>query len=199
MSAPGSLPPVAAAAVRTLPRTATLIPMNPVSPEKAAPKRKQTTRRRPASAKEKAIVPFGLVTLVAVKKMSTARGTTMITITRNWRFRNASRALLDRPGDLAHLGGALVGPEDAPHEGQARQDPDQAGDQGEDQPHLVGAAEVEVLVTALGGELGQGWHTRSESLPIAVLLVPIAVLLMLSRTWRCMDGWSDDAAPAPRA
>ena len=70
-------------------------------------------------------------------------------------------ALLDRPGDLAHLGGALVGPEDPPHEGEAREDPDQAGDQGEDQPHLVGAAEVEVLVAALGGELGQGWHTRS--------------------------------------
>ncbi len=34
----------AAAAVRTLPRTAMLMPMKPVRPEKAAPKRKQMTR-----------------------------------------------------------------------------------------------------------------------------------------------------------
>ena len=40
------MPPpwAAAAAVRTLPRTAMLMPMNPVRPEKAAPKRKQMTR-----------------------------------------------------------------------------------------------------------------------------------------------------------
>ena len=37
-------PWAAAAAVRTLPRTAMLMPMKPVSPEKAAPKRKQMTR-----------------------------------------------------------------------------------------------------------------------------------------------------------
>ena len=37
-------PREAAAAVRTLPRTAMLMPMKPVSPEKAAPKRKQMTR-----------------------------------------------------------------------------------------------------------------------------------------------------------
>ena len=38
-------PPLeAAAAVRTLPRTAMLMPMKPVRPEKAAPKRKQITR-----------------------------------------------------------------------------------------------------------------------------------------------------------
>ena len=34
----------AAAAVRTLPRTAMLMPMKPVRPENAAPKRKQMTR-----------------------------------------------------------------------------------------------------------------------------------------------------------
>ncbi len=34
----------AAAAVRTLPRTAMLMPMKPVRPEKAAPKRKPITR-----------------------------------------------------------------------------------------------------------------------------------------------------------
>ena len=44
-SAPAMPPPwAAAAAVRTLPRTAMLMPMNPVRPEKAAPKRKQMTR-----------------------------------------------------------------------------------------------------------------------------------------------------------
>jgi hypothetical protein len=44
-SAPAMPPPLAAeAAVRTLPRTAMLMPMKPVNPEKAAPKRKHTTR-----------------------------------------------------------------------------------------------------------------------------------------------------------
>ncbi len=90
LSAPGSLPPRAAAAVRTLPRTATLMPMNPVRPENVAPKRKHTTRSSPASTKLNATVPSGRVTLVAVKKISTARGTTMMTITLNWRFKNAS-------------------------------------------------------------------------------------------------------------
>ncbi len=43
--APAMPPPCdAAAAVRTLPRTAMLMPMKPVKPEKAAPKRKQITR-----------------------------------------------------------------------------------------------------------------------------------------------------------
>ena len=45
LRAPAMPPPLAAAAaVRTLPRTAMLMPMKPVSPEKAAPKRKQITR-----------------------------------------------------------------------------------------------------------------------------------------------------------
>ncbi len=86
----GSLPPRAAAAVRTLPRTATLMPMNPVRPEKAAPKRKQMTRYMPAWLKLRATDPSGRVTLVAVKKMRTARGTMMSRIVRNWRFKNAS-------------------------------------------------------------------------------------------------------------
>ncbi len=45
LRAPAMPPPwEAAAAVRTLPRTAMLMPMNPVKPENAAPKRKQMTR-----------------------------------------------------------------------------------------------------------------------------------------------------------
>ena len=44
-SAPAILPPrAAAAAVRTLPRTAMDMPMKPVRPENVAPKRKQITR-----------------------------------------------------------------------------------------------------------------------------------------------------------
>ena len=44
----------------------------------------------PAWAKLRATVPSGRVTLVAVKKIRTARGTTMMAIVRNWRFKNAS-------------------------------------------------------------------------------------------------------------
>ena len=63
--------------------------MNPVSPENVAPNRKQTTRSSPAWTKLKAMVPLGRVTLVAVKKMRMASGTTMMTITLNWRFKKA--------------------------------------------------------------------------------------------------------------
>ena len=45
LRAPAMPPPwAAAAAVRTLPRTARLMPMNPVRPEHRAPTRKQMTR-----------------------------------------------------------------------------------------------------------------------------------------------------------
>ena len=44
----------------------------------------------PAWAKLRATVPSGRFTVVAVKKMRTASGTTMMRMVRNWRFKNAS-------------------------------------------------------------------------------------------------------------
>jgi len=64
--------------------------MNPVRPENAAPMRKQTTRQIPFCENVIATDPSARTTLVAVKKMSTARGTTMSAIVRNCRRRNAS-------------------------------------------------------------------------------------------------------------
>ena len=64
--------------------------MNPVSPENAAPMRKHTTRQMPFWVKDIATELSGRTTLVAVKKMRTARGTTISAIVRNWRFKKAS-------------------------------------------------------------------------------------------------------------
>ena len=98
MRAGAIFPSRAAAAVRTFPRTARLIPMNPVRPEHTAPARKQITRYSPAWTKVRsttvcrmtmtlpAVRPTWVtvwVTLVAVKKMSTARGTMMIPMVLN--------------------------------------------------------------------------------------------------------------------
>ena len=64
--------------------------MNPVSPESVAPARKHRTRKAPAAPNERAMLPLGLETFVAVKKISTARGTTMIPMARNCLRRKAT-------------------------------------------------------------------------------------------------------------
>ncbi len=89
LSAGGSFPSRAAAAVRTLPRTDRLMPMNPVIPEKIAPQRKAIARAKPDCRNVSATVPSGRTTLVAVKNTSTNSGMTMIAIVLNWRRRKA--------------------------------------------------------------------------------------------------------------
>ena len=89
LSAGGSLPSRAVAAVRTLPRTDRLMPMNPVIPEKAAPHKNAIARAKPDCTKLRATVPSGRTTLVAVKNTSTNSGTTMIAIVLNCRRKKA--------------------------------------------------------------------------------------------------------------
>ena len=90
LSAGGSLPSRAAAAVRTLPRTDRLMPIKPVMPEKAAPHKKATARAKPDCTKLSATTPSGRTTFVAVKNTSTKSGTTMMAMVLNWRRRKAS-------------------------------------------------------------------------------------------------------------
>ena len=82
-------PSLAAAAVRTLPRTAVLMPMYPASPDRVAPTRKARVRNRPDIPKESTVClePSGRVwvTLLAVTKTRTASGTTMIPMALNCR------------------------------------------------------------------------------------------------------------------
>ncbi len=86
-SAPGSEPDRAAAAVRTLPRTARLIPMNPVRPERNAPAMNASVRKVPDAANESAVEPSGLSTSVEVANTKIATGTRMMPIVRNCRRR----------------------------------------------------------------------------------------------------------------
>jgi hypothetical protein len=60
--------------------------------------------------------------------------------------------LLDGLGDLLHLGRALIGGQHALHEGEADEDGQQGGGDGEEQPGELSALEGEDLVAALRGE-----------------------------------------------
>ena len=86
LSAAGSEPLFAAAAVRTLPRTARLIPMKPVSADRNAPSTKASVRKRPDSPNESSsTAPFR--TSVEVTNTRTATGTRMRAMVRNCRRR----------------------------------------------------------------------------------------------------------------
>ena len=86
-SAAGSEPVLAAAAVRTLPLTARLMPMKPVSPDRNAPATNAIVRKMPDCTKLSASTPSGLFTAVAVKNTTTSSGTRITEIVLNWRLR----------------------------------------------------------------------------------------------------------------
>ena len=101
-SAAGSEPALAAAAVRTLPRTARLMPMNPVSPDITQPAMNASVRNSPEAAKESpdeassGFTPTranasrsGLATSVAVANTMIASGMRITAIVLNWRLRYA--------------------------------------------------------------------------------------------------------------
>ena len=92
LSAAGSEPERAAAAVRTLPRTARLMPMNPVRPESRQPATNASVRNRPDWANVRPDDAFGparsgLVTSVDVTNTTTASGIRITAIVLNCRFR----------------------------------------------------------------------------------------------------------------
>ena len=81
------LPVRAAAAVRTLPRTARLMPMKPVRPDMKQPARNASVRKLPDATNDSAVSPLGFSTATEVTKTTSASGTRMKAIVRNWRFR----------------------------------------------------------------------------------------------------------------
>ena len=87
LRAAGSEPALAAAAVRTLPRTARPMPMKPVRPDMKQPAMKARVRKRPDSPKDRAVEPSGLRISVEVRKTRTASGMRMMAMVRNWRRR----------------------------------------------------------------------------------------------------------------
>ena len=127
LSAPGSEPVRAAAAVRTLPRTARLMPMKPVRPDMNAPgdERERAEQaglgEREAEASRRALAS-GFSDL--------GRGDEHDDRERDQDHRDrlelppqvGHRAFLDGRGDLDHLRRALVGGEHAPHEAEADRD-----------------------------------------------------------------------------
>ena len=78
----------AAAAVRTLARTAVVIPISPASADSSAPTKKASMRYRPDSPKLSTVCPVrGSTTLVAVRNTRTARGTVTTAMVLNCRLR----------------------------------------------------------------------------------------------------------------
>ena len=153
-------PRAAAAVVLTFPRTAMLIPMNPVSPDRVAPSKKHSTRNPPASPKERAIDPSGRTTLVAVKKMSTASGMTTTMIARNCLRRKAWA-----PSWMALAMSRIFWlPWSARRTPRMSSRPTvipkSAANENEHQPCLLGAGQDEALVAPFGSEeVGHGPET----------------------------------------
>ncbi len=87
VSAFGMLPVRAAAAVRTLPRVASVMPMKPVRPDARQPSRKATVRHVPDWRYVKLVAPSGSRISVDVKNTIAATGTMITAMVRNCRFR----------------------------------------------------------------------------------------------------------------
>ena len=81
------LPLRAAAAVRTLPRVASVMPMKPVNPDARQPRMKAIVRNAPDWAKLNASVPSVFSIAVDVRNTIAASGTRITAIVRNWRLR----------------------------------------------------------------------------------------------------------------
>ena len=151
-SAAGSEPDLAAAAVRTLPRTARLMPMKPVRPDMKQPATNASVRKMPGLGEAQRLGAVGL--------QHRGRGDEHDDDERDeddadgleLAAQVGAGALLDRGGDLDHLRRALVGGEHAAHQGEADEDGEQGGAGREDQPEPLLPAELEGLVAALGGE-----------------------------------------------
>ncbi len=88
-SASGSEFLLAAAAVRTLPRTARLMPMKPVRPDMKQPRMNASVRNAPDSTKERASEPSGFFTATDVTNTMIASGIRITTIVWNCRRRYA--------------------------------------------------------------------------------------------------------------
>ena len=86
-SAGGIEPVLAAAAVRTLPRTARLMPMKPVRPDMKQPATNASVRNVPDWANDSASVPSSFLTAADVTNTTTASGTRITPIVLNCRRR----------------------------------------------------------------------------------------------------------------
>ena len=85
-SAASMEPVLAAAAVRMLARVASHMPRKPMKPEKAAPARNASVRKMPDWTRSSPSVPDTFSTSVEVANTTTARGTTISRMVRNWRL-----------------------------------------------------------------------------------------------------------------
>ena len=171
-------PVLAAAAVRTLPRTARLMPMKPVRPDRRQPSRKARVRNMPDWTKLSASVcPSAFSTATEVSEDHDEQRDEDQADRAELPLQVGHGALLDGLGDLLHLRRALVLGEHAPHEQEADGDGEQGGQRGADEDEPLAAVQREVLVAALGGKYWVhrmslwdrcSWHASGRPRPVGL-------------------------------
>ena len=123
---------LAAAATRTLPRTASDMPRNPTRAENTAPTRKNRLRPQRTDSPS------------AGRSSSTKKiRTTKTPIVLNCRLQVRRRALLDRLRDLPHLGRALAGRQYFPDQQAGHDEGEQRDHAHDDNPGEVGAGHAD--------------------------------------------------------
>ena len=151
-SAFGIDPLRAAAAVRTLPRTARLMPMKPVRPDKKQPSTNAAgaeaarlhERQRDAAV---GVLHRGRREEHDDRERHEDHGDRL-----ELPLQVGHRAFLNRLGDLLHLRRALILGEHLPHEEEADADREQGRQRGADQDQPLTSTQVEVLIAAFGSE-----------------------------------------------
>ena len=148
-------PSRAAAAVRTLPRTARLMPMKPVRPERNAPATNAPVRAEPDTPHDNAstlIGPTWCFTAVDVRNTTSGQRDQDDDDRLELPLQVRHRALLNRSRDLLHLRRALIRREHAAHEHEADEERKDRGQCRRDEDRPFTSIQCEGLVAALGGE-----------------------------------------------
>ena len=148
--ASGSEPRRAAAAVRTLPRTARLMPMKPVKPDRSAAREERQRAERPGLHVRERFTAVGLGDRGRGEEHHDHQRDEDEADRAELPLEVGAGPFLDGAGDLDHLVGAPVGGQHPPHEVEAHQDGEQGGAGGEEQPEPFGATKFERLVAAFG-------------------------------------------------
>ena len=156
LSAAGSEPDFAAAAVRTLPRTARLMPMKPVRPRESATGEEGEGAEDAGLDKSQPLGSaygdewlhhFGRGDEHDDRERHQDHGDGL-----ELPPQVRHRAFLDGGGDLDHGGRALIGGQDAAHEVEADRDREQSSAGREDEPEPLTALQPEDLVATFRGQ-----------------------------------------------
>ena len=142
----------AAAAVRTLPRTARLMPMKPVRPDRKQPSTNAPVRKPTRLHERERDGAVGVLHRGRREEHDDRERHEDDGDRLELPLQVGHRAFLNRLGDLLHLLGALILGEHLAHEEEADDDREQRRERRADQDQPFASTQVEVLIAALGSE-----------------------------------------------